>query len=442
MNICRLAISILVVSAINMATLLINFRNIGNMQLENFYLLALFSSINYLILSGSESFRATVISSSSFLSGSANASKFLNSIMFFSAILFIAFGMIVFIFQYPLIVFLNIELENQHAFIYYTLSMIYVSIVGCWSYIVLSLFYSMRKANASLILIVIAAFINITFTYFFAEHFKMGIYGIPVGILISASFSMMIGYYYLISSKLIIWTYPLFDKESLTQCAKNLLNSGLPVFLSYLAIFVGVFIFNGILSQISLLAVSGYGVAYRIQTCLILPAIAIGVASAIYINEGIAKKDYMMAYKNLFKGVFLSFIIYFIIATITYFYRDIIVSFIVHDASIHAEAVRYLLIVSPSYIFFGPFVSFIIISEQTGNGALGLLLNSLYFIVAVSASYVLVRWLHQSSALYACISSINVLAFLSIFVHKKKILNIDMNNSKEFFYVNANKSAS
>ena len=98
-NIIKMSIPILISSSINMATMIINFRNVGNLQKENFYFLALYLSINYLVMACAESFRATVISTMSFLRNKGDITKFLHSILLLSSMSFIVFDLLFLIFK-------------------------------------------------------------------------------------------------------------------------------------------------------------------------------------------------------------------------------------------------------------------------------------------------------------------------------------------------------
>jgi len=346
---------------------------------------------------------------------------------------FMMFDLLFLIFKKYIMLFLSIKLESQHLFVEYTISMITTSMVGCWSYIVLSIFYSVKKVNQSMLLIIVFSLINVILTYYLAIYFNLGIYAIPLGILISSSLALIVGYYALVAFNIVTLSYPIVDKKSIIHCLKSYIVSGSPVFISYLAIFVGLFLFSGILSRISLIAVSGYGVAYRLQTFLIMPAIAIGVACAIYINDYLANHDYIMARKALRSSLIFSLLIYLLISGVTYLFSDAMVSAVVGDSLIHSEAVRYLLVVSPSYLFFGPFITFLVISEQTGRGLWGLLLNSLYFLTVVGVSWIIIDKFLESTAFYFCISIINVLAFLGVALiisHAKKYLMIEEKSYK------------
>jgi len=386
--------------------------------------LGLFNAINYLIIAIYEAFRATILFCAIRLPPPISLATFIHTCILLATIIFIILGIVIYLAKTPLLQFLHVPAPLQTFFLYYIVSMLGASIVGCSAYIIFSVFYCLKQVTLSLFFIFLSACANIIFTYLFAYYFHWGMYAIPAAIFMPALIISLLAYYHLFNKKYGNGQFPLLNLAAIYFAIRKIITCGVPVFLSYLTIFMGVFIFNGFLANMGVNAVAGYGVAHRLQTLLILPALAIGVASAIYINDCLACADVFAAKKMLRHGLLLSFVFYIVIALLTFLMSETILSYLVSEAMVRREAINYLLIVSPTYVGVGPFITYLSITEQTGRGTWGWLLNMSYFLVAIAIIAFFVGKYQSSLTIYECIAAVNMGFFLSgflLFLHKKKL---------------------
>src|SRR5260221_4191536 len=197
-SISRQAFPIFMASTLNVMIMLINFKMIANLKSEYFFLLSLFSIINYLIIANSESFRATVSSAYILLNGKIEVSKFLNSILLLSILSFILISIIIILFESYFIKIFIYKFKYQTEFLNFSICMIYANMISCSSYIVCSLFNIIKKSKNSFILGFLAFTLNLLFSYLLSRYFNAGIYSIPLGLFISSFITWLSGYYWLI----------------------------------------------------------------------------------------------------------------------------------------------------------------------------------------------------------------------------------------------------
>jgi len=426
-KIIKLALPIFISLFINMIVLLINAKQVGNKEVNNFYLLSLFSAFSYLVLAIHESFRATVLSSFPHSKTLEAKSKFIFSLLLLSACIFIFLCIAIAFTKNELMYFLHIQEKYKSLFIGYSLSMVGVSIISAWSTIFISLYYLTKTGQLAMWISLVSAFYNIEITMYFSNRLISSVYSIPLGILFSSVCVLMMISSQVMRLRLLTFKKIGIDRAAFILAIKHFLSSGLPVFLSYLSIFGGLFVLNSTLSKISEVAVAGYGVAYRIQTILILPAIALGIATAIYFEEG---------NKILKSSLILSFLIYSVIGTILYFICPYLVSYIVKDFSISSEAIKYFKIVSFSYAALGILITFMITHEQIGKGAFILIMNCFYFLFIILVSNLMMHKIKDSVVVYQSIFLANILfCFICLF-----ILFFVKTHKRRSFYVKTNQS--
>lgn len=376
-KIIKTAFPIVFSSMIGLLVLMINMRIVGRNHPENIYLLGLFASVNYLILALFESFRALIISTIYKYKNSALLFPYLNAAMMLSSLLFIIACVLAWI----------LKLNT------FSLSMIAVSMVGSWSYILVSAIYVMKQRIISILLVVISAVLNVSQVFIYYNYLSIGVFCMPLSILVTNSCICILIFRW-------IGFKNHFNLSLFKTCIVDYIYKGVPVLASYITLFIGVSLFNSILLKISIYAVSGFGVAYRLQTIAMLIAISIGSAMAIENN----KKS----------GLMLCCICYVVITATIFLIKAPIINFITNNLQIAQQANQYLQIVSPSYIFFSIFLSMTIYLEQTGRGFVGLILNAAYFLfIMIAQAYI---------GLYSAIAWINVLSFIAIlpFIYKSK----------------------
>lgn len=377
-EIIKLALPICYSSVLSVIAMLINMKMIGNQDSLAYYIVGLFTSINYLIIALFESLRAFTVSCIAQYANE-NIPYFLNSLLLVVMFIFFGMGIIIKWLQYAFFHFFNIPIIAQSCFVKFSLLMVFGSLLGCFSYILMSFLFVHKRGGLVFYLSTISVVASVVFTWFFVNILHLGLYSLALAQIFNGVIFSSIFYFLIIFKGHFSIKYKI-RREILTKIFKQYSKTGLPVLISYLMIFAGTFVFSMILSKQGAAAVSGFGVAYRLQILFILPAIAIGAATAIHYNDLIQKNSTQKAKKLKITGLSFSFLIYTVLSIFLYFIQSKWIHFFVNDVCISDQAIHYLHLVIPSYSFFSLFVTYIIFCEQTSKGMKGLIMNGLYFL--------------------------------------------------------------
>ena len=231
--------------------------------------------------------------------------------------------------------------------------------------------FGISKAKLASALIIFVSLLSILLTYEIAQHLHFSIYTLPLATLAAYTIGSLVAF---LKLKQGATKQILFNCMSFRYCLCVIKDSGIPVFLSYLAIPVGIFIINYLLAQFGDNAIAGFSIAFRVQNFLILPAVAIGIASGIILNQ--VKKPNEANSASLIKHTLtFSILIYLPVSILVFVFNRELVSLFTTDHQVAVVAQKYLANLSLSYITFCPLLSLLSIWEQTGSAFKGLSIN-------------------------------------------------------------------
>ncbi len=166
---------------------------------------------------------------------------------------------------------------------------------------------------------------------------------------------------------------------------------GIPVALSHLLIFVSTFFYNRILAPFGEDVVSGFGVAFRIQTLIILPALTFGEGISILMNQKMGAGRPKEAYLLFRTGVILCFSLYAFLSLAISLAGEALPALLTPNAVVIREAVEYIRAVAPTYCWMGVLLTVLLILEQTDNGFRAFALNLVYFVAIIGIGYWVTR---------------------------------------------------
>lgn len=149
-----------------------------------------------------------------------------------------------------------------------------------------------------------------------------------------------------------------------------------PVSLGYLLLFVNGLVFTQILARHSALDVAGFGVAYRIQNLVLMPAIAIGVGLAITVNRMVAAGRPEPVPAFLSTTLLLAVTVFAGLGALLFAVRGPVTGWLAGDPAVAGAAGRYFTYVAPAYLVAGPLLMLMIFLEETGNGLRALTFNA------------------------------------------------------------------
>lgn len=125
--------------------------------------------------------------------------------------------------------------------------------------------------------------------------------------------------------------------------------------------------------------VAGFSTASSVQSLVIMPALVLGSATAIIINQQRGAGSYGQLGPTYRSGIGLSFAVFAVIAVVTFFGRTVIAHLMTSDAAAAAVVGEYLGIVAFSYVVQGPVLVALTLLEHIGGGRRAVLLNLFYF---------------------------------------------------------------
>lgn len=367
-----LAISILISSIAVMGSAIINARIVGYVNSNNWYLLGLYLPINYLVLGLLESGRVCSIRAiNSTDDTQLNLNRTLQLAILFSFIFFLL-GLSALGFYVENINLFNVTQKLFKSFsIFVALYLISYAIVSINSVFNAALFGT-SKAKLASTLIIFASLLSIIFTYALAQYLHFSIYTLPLATLAAYSIGCVIAFLKLtdgIAKK----SFSL-NQVTFRYCQHLIGTSGIPVFFSYIAIPIGIFTINHLLAHFGDQTIAGFGIAFRIQNFLILPAIALGISSGIILNQNKNNSEIIRGRHIKFTLAF-SVLIYLPVSILVFIFNKDLVSIFTSDPQVAVVAQKYLASLGLAYVTFFPLLSLIAIWEQIGAATKGLSIN-------------------------------------------------------------------
>jgi Na+-driven multidrug efflux pump len=182
--------------------------------------------------------------------------------------------------------------------------------------------------------------------------------------------------------------------------ARTLVSVGVPVASSYLLLFGSNLGLLWVLGPFGAAVVSGFSGAYTVQTVLIVPAIALGSATAIVMNQLRGQGQDALLPKVFRSGVELASVAYVAVAAVAWLGRGVLAAAVTPSPVVADQAQRYLGIVLPGVALMGLVLVAVTVLEQLGAGGVSVLLNVGYFGMVVVVGGLLARHYHDPAALY------------------------------------------
>jgi len=235
------------------------------------------------------------------------------------------------------------------------------------------------------------AFVYLGLLYYFTHNLGLHELAIPYATALASLFffaATILGIRAIAKGRLHEWSF-FFHPEAFIM----LRYVGVPVALSHLLIFVSTFFYNHILAPFGVDVVSGFGVAFRIQTLVILPALTFGEGISILMNQRMGAgrpKDAFALFKT---GLVLCFSLYAIVSLGISLSAAQLPALITSDPKILREAIAYLSSVAPTYCWMGVLLTVLLVLEQTDNGFRAFALNLVYFAAVIAVGgWLTARW--------------------------------------------------
>ncbi|RSL29920.1 hypothetical protein D7Z54_28705 [Salibacterium salarium] len=401
--IIKTSIPLILASTVTMIVQLANITFMGNVSATDIYIRSLYTPFAFLTISFTEAFQISNQVIIARLKGDEQYESIRKNIInfvFLSLIFSVLLAAVVYVSAPFIASYYQIPADISDLFISFLRTMFLVNSLVILSMVLTSALRGYGHVNISVILNIIYALLNILLVYYFAFPLEQGVMSIVYSNLISSIITSLATIIVLYKNKIL-----LFKRKYLKYYKRSILflkNIGLPISLSYLIIFISNFFFNKIVAPFGSEAVSGFGVAYTIQTFVIVPAIAIGSSLGIIMNSNIGGgiKYFSRVFNSYKTGVKFTISFYFTLTISIYIFQQSIVETMLENQTSINYASDFITIVAPSYLLMGVVLMTITTLEQINKGVTALILNAVYFAVITSMGWYLTRLFNDLTYFY------------------------------------------
>jgi Na+-driven multidrug efflux pump len=420
----KTSIPLILASMVTMIVQLANISFMGNVGSEEIYIRSLYTPFAFLSIAFTEAFQISHQVLISRLKGSENYETIRKGILNFIFISVIS-SLLLAVFIYALAPFIadfyKVPTEITGDFISFLRAMFLVNALVILTMVLTSGLRGYGNVNLSMVFNIVYALLNVTLVYVLAFYLNKGIYSIVYANLISSVFTSLVVSIVLFKKKILQLNRKYFAFYK--QAVLFLRNVGLPISISYLIIFISNFFFNKIVAPFGVEAVSGFGVAYYIQTFVIVPGIAIGGSLGIIMNNNIGGGDryHPRVFEAYKKGVAYTAFFYFVLTAAIYIFSEAIINTMVKDQTAFSYANDFISIVSPSYIIMGIVLMTITTLEQINKGVIALVLNTAYFAIITTLGWYLTRLFDDLNYFYWTFFAVNLFGVICV-IYTWKVL--------------------
>ena len=232
----------------------------------------------------------------------------------------------------------------------------------------------------------------------------LGVFSVPLAVVVGAVVGMVVGG--------LSWRHhelPMIDLRTWRPAAaRTLIGVGGPVATSYLLLFGSNLGLLWVLGPFGTAVVSGFSGAYTVQTVMIVPAIALGSATAIVMNQMRGQGRNTLLPTVFRAGIELALAGYVGVAAVSWLGRGALAAAVTRSPVIADQVQRYLGIVLPTMMLMGLVLVAVTVLEQLGAGLVSVLLNVGYFGTVLVIGGLLARHDHDPAALYWTIAIANL----------------------------------
>lgn len=205
--------------------------------------------------------------------------------------------------------------------------------------------------------------LNPLFIYGFLFIPAMGIKGIALATVLIQCINMVYLFYKVLKTKLIHFErldYFLPHKK----LYMNILRQGLPASLNMLAMAIGSLLIVYFVSHYGIYAVAGYGIGFRVEQLMLLPALGLSTAVLTLVSNNYGAKQYERVKETLYCALKYGFYICLFGVGFLYIFGEFIIKQFDDDAQVIHYAIEYLLI--EVWIFFAFLILFICVATLQG----------------------------------------------------------------------------
>lgn len=415
-RVSRIAFPILLSSLVSLFAPLINAAIIGWDQPASLFILAIWLPLIFLQVAVNESLRVSSIAFSSQAAGSQDLVT-LNRRLHGLIALGVAINLgIALAFLAGHRLFLNTYSvpvgQRSTAFGFIQLSLL-TGVLLLVSMAMMSTLYGYGQIRSVTVVTIISLVANVAINFTLVTGAGLGLYALPLSTAVTAGTTIAWAARRL--TALGILRLP--DRAALGSVVRTwreIARISVPVSASYLVSFINGLLFTHVLALFSPDALAGFGVAYRIQNLVTMPAIAIGIGLAITVNRMVAAREPEHVQSFMSTTLVATFTLFACLSVIVFSLRSVLTELITGDTAIAAAASQYLGYMAPAYAIFGPLLMMILFLQETGNGFRALAFNITLVTVQLGLAFYLARTHHSVGDVYRGLAASYLVAVVFI----------------------------
>ncbi|GEO28145.1 MATE family efflux transporter [Alicyclobacillus acidoterrestris] len=421
-EIYRIAMPITVSSAVDVLVQVLNTLFVGYFpDPDALYIISLYLPLSFLLVSISEAFQISIQVSVARRASADDAKTSVKSsvtswfLMSIAASVFIA--VLVSFTISGLINFFHVNPAVRQTFVLFVKGMAWTAALVQINLLISSIMRGYGRVRFAMLLNLAYAVTNIAAVFIFGFVVKSDVFSLVYANLATSSVFIIIGLIALV--RLGLASRPLRHQIINRETLVTLLRIGIPVALSYLLIFLSTSVFTRIVVPFGHDAVAGFGVSYRIQTFVMLPALSFGYALGILVNQWVGRKEFERAYRGVVYGIRNVYLLYLVLASALYVLIRPLTDVSTSSGHVATYIYDYLHIVTPSYVLMGATLTSLMLLEQLNRGFVALMMNAIYFLGIGSIGWVLTTQYHQLNLFFWTIAGANVFGISAVFVARR-----------------------
>lgn len=211
----------------------------------------------------------------------------------------------------------------------------------------------------------VAVVLNAVLDPLFIAGFGLGIEGAAIATILSQSFSFAYGMVIILRKQLVPFTKPFLPSASEI---KLILRLGIPSGLQMMTISAGVMAIMSVVNSFGANVVSGFGAAQRLDSILMIPAQALGMAVNSMAGQNIGAKKWSRVFQIARVGVLLNLAMMLLIALLVVAFVDMGISMFVDEEKAVQFGADYLRFIAFLYPFLG--INFVLNGVVRASGAM------------------------------------------------------------------------
>ncbi|MBM7634600.1 MATE family efflux transporter [Geomicrobium sediminis] len=340
---------------------------------------AISSTIMFTVLSfviGLNNASLTILSQQRGKDNEQGLRSYLNAFVVIMAVIATLFGIAGYVFSESLLSLIGTpESIIEQAIAY--LQITFIGIIFLFGYNFIStILRALGDSKTPLKIVLIAVILNIIFDPLFIVGFNLGIEGAAYATIASQGLAFFYGLFYVIKHQLAPFSLPTLPKR---VEASLIFRLGIPSGLQMAVISAGVAAILSVVTGFGEYVVAGFSAAQRLDSLILLPAMALGTAVNSIAGQNIGAQSWDRVRQLATLAVLYNFAIMFTIALLVVIFAEQGVRLFIQDEEAVAFGTRYLQIVALCYPFLG--VNFVLNGIVRASGAMYqvLILNILSF---------------------------------------------------------------